>query len=316
MQPIYLNAAASIHPQGIIEGVPFLQAHEPDYKTRITNSNLRRRMSRIVRMGVACGLECLGSTPPEEIDAIITGTGLGCLADTEKFLNTIIDHEEQLLNPTPFIQSTFNTIGAQLALILQIHGYNTTYVHRGISFESALLDGMMHIAEGDRNVLVGAIDEQTVASYAIQQRFGLFRHCLAGEGANFFLISREKTAHTLAEVIGIETRLQHASPQELFTYTSDFLTRHQLTAAAINYFIDGTDQADSDKSLLHTTLFPEAKRLTFKEECGEYPTASAYGLFKALNTNEVRDQSPTYTLIYTSHQHLSHTWIVIKQESK
>lgn len=37
-----------------------------------------------------------------------------------------------------------------------------TYVHRGLSFESALLDGMMRIWEGDENVLVGAIDEITL----------------------------------------------------------------------------------------------------------------------------------------------------------
>ena len=37
----------------------------------------RRRMSRMIKMGVACGLECLKDIPSEKVDAIITATGLG-----------------------------------------------------------------------------------------------------------------------------------------------------------------------------------------------------------------------------------------------
>jgi len=144
-------------------------------------------MSRIVKMGVACGLECMGELSPEKIGGIITATGLGCLVDTEKFLNNLLDNEERMLNPTPFIQSTFNTIGAQIALIHQIHAYNMTYVHRGLSFESALLDAMMKIEEGSENILVGAMDEMTETSYIIQQRLGLLKGIEAGVGAKFFL---------------------------------------------------------------------------------------------------------------------------------
>ena len=169
MQPVYIQRIASIHPQGnhsqennpkvndspdVAANRPFLQACEPDYKDIIANATLRRRMSRIVKMGVACGLECMGELSPEKIEGIITATGLGCLVDTEKFLNNLLDNEERMLNPTPFIQSTFNTIGAQIALIHQIHAYNMTYVHRGLSFESALLDAMMKIEEGSENILV------------------------------------------------------------------------------------------------------------------------------------------------------------------
>lgn len=170
MQPVYIQRIASIHPQGnhsqennpkvndsldVAANRPFLQACEPDYKDIIANATLRRRMSRIVKMGVACGLECMGELSPEKIGGIITATGLGCLVDTEKFLNNLLDNEERMLNPTPFIQSTFNTIGAQIALIHQIHAYNMTYVHRGLSFESALLDAMMKIEEGSENIQIG-----------------------------------------------------------------------------------------------------------------------------------------------------------------
>ena len=89
MCPVYINRIASIHAESSNEK-PYFSAQEPDYKEMITNANLRRRMSRMIKMGVACGLECLKDISPEKVDAIITATGLGCLADTEKFMNALM----------------------------------------------------------------------------------------------------------------------------------------------------------------------------------------------------------------------------------
>ena len=58
MCPVYINRIASIHAESSNEK-PYFSAQEPDYKEMITNANLRRRMSRMIKMGVACGLECL-----------------------------------------------------------------------------------------------------------------------------------------------------------------------------------------------------------------------------------------------------------------
>lgn len=56
MCPVYINRIASIHAESRNEK-PYFSAQEPDYKEMITNANLRRRMSRMIKMGVACGLE-------------------------------------------------------------------------------------------------------------------------------------------------------------------------------------------------------------------------------------------------------------------
>ncbi|MCD8270489.1 MAG: beta-ketoacyl synthase chain length factor [Parabacteroides sp.] len=144
MKPVYIEKIAATFEK--TAGGYSLK--EPDYKLLISNATLRRRMSRIVRMGVTIGLQCLEGTT-SSVDAILTATGLGCLADTEKFMNTILDHNEELLAPTVFIQSTFNTVGAQIVLLTGNHSYNNTYVHRAFSLESALLDGIFAFA-GER----------------------------------------------------------------------------------------------------------------------------------------------------------------------
>ncbi|MEF9987295.1 MAG: beta-ketoacyl synthase chain length factor [Bacteroidales bacterium] len=165
----------------------------PDIKDLIPNANMRRRMSHILKMGVGTAMECLKGVDYNSIDAIITATALGCLEDSEKFLKSIIDNNEQLLNPTPFIQSTFNTIGGQIALITGNHCYNVTYSHREHSFESGLLDAIMLLQDGEaKNVLLGAVDETTATQVKIMERMGLYRDkTIPGEGANFFIISSE-----------------------------------------------------------------------------------------------------------------------------
>lgn len=320
MQPIYIRHTASIHPQGNPENHPYLSACEPDYKGIITNATLRRRMSRIVKMGVACGLECIDGMASENIQGIITATGLGCLADTEKFLNTLIENEERMLNPTPFIQSTFNTIGAQIALFRQIHAYNMTYVHRGLSFESALLDGMLKIWEGADNILVGAIDEITDTSCAIQQRLGLLKGMQAGEGAQFFLLSREAGEHPLAEIIGIDIFAGQQTAEELNTRISCFLQRNGLKTQDIHWLMTGKSAEKETackgnaiyEELLNSSLFSSSIHLGFKHECGEYPTASAYAVWKAVKETQQCDRT-TNILIYNHHHSINHSLILIRK---
>lgn len=339
MQPIYIRHTASIHPQGNPENHPYLSACEPDYKGIITNATLRRRMSRIVKMGVACGLECIDGMTSENIQGIITATGLGCLADTEKFLSTLIENEERMLNPTPFIQSTFNTIGAQIALFRQIHAYNMTYVHRGLSFESALLDAMLKIWEGADNILVGAIDEMTDTSYAIQQRLGLLKGMQAGEGSQFFLLSREAGEHPLAEIIGIDTFAGQQTAEELKTRILGFLQRNELDTQDIDWLITGMNKQSQQEDytmvekkdiitkeekeiackgnaiyeeLLNSSLFSSSIHLGFKHECGEYPTASAYAVWKAVKEAQQCDRT-TNILIYNHHHSINHSLILIRK---
>lgn len=316
MQPVYINQIASIHAEADTR-LPYLSACEPDYKSIITNATLRRRMSRIIKMGVACGLECIESLPSEDVDAIITATGLGCLADTEKFLNSIIDNKEQLLNPTPFIQSTFNTIGAQIAIIRQIHAYNMTYVHRGVSFESALLDGIMKIWEGNKNVLVGAIDEITPNSYAIQQRLGLLKDIQAGEGSQFFLLGHQQTASTFAELKGVTTFIHTHSVAEVTAQIHRFLQQYQLTPEQIDWFITGKNgnaKEDAIYTELEDSLFPTARWSTFKDECGEYPTASSYALWKTAKAFSEDAVSEKAALIYNHYHTTDHSLILIRQK--
>lgn len=208
----YIRSTGNVSPQHSFRNASFLAAPvahvgnrlncvEPDYKT-IIDVKLIRRMSRVIKMGVAAAMECLHEAGITMPDAIVTGTAYGCLEDTGIFLSKMVEQREELLAPTAFIQSTHNTVGAQIALMLHCNGYNNVFVHRGFSFECALQDAMMLLHEGEaRTVLVGGLDEITNDSHRILSRFNLYKRphisslelfnvaskgTIAGEGAAFF----------------------------------------------------------------------------------------------------------------------------------
>lgn len=183
------------HKHLYISDVLYISSDEPDYKEVITDANLRRRMGRLLKMAVWCGLKSLEGVPSERVAGIITSTGAGFMKDTISFGSSIFDREETLLNPSPFMQSTFNTASGYIALIRKIHAYNTTYVQRADGFAASLVDAAMLLDDaGEGNVaLVGAFDEVTPEVDVIRQRLGLYRvgdgFLPLGEGAAAFLLS-------------------------------------------------------------------------------------------------------------------------------
>lgn len=186
------------HKHLYISGTSYVSADEPDYKEVITDANSRRRMGRLLKMAVWCGLKSLDGVPSERVAGIITSTGAGFMKDTISFGSSIFDREETLLNPSPFMQSTFNTASGYIALIRKIHAYNTTYVQQADGFAASIIDAAMLLDDaGEGNVaLVGAFDEVTPEVDVIRQRLGLYRvgdgFLPLGEGAAAFLLSAAK----------------------------------------------------------------------------------------------------------------------------
>lgn len=132
---------------------------EIDYKNHI-NPNKLRRLSPILRISLVAAKSC-ASKINSPIDGIIVGTGLGCLTDTEKFLDNIYNTKDEMLSPTAFIQSTHNTIAGQISLELNNHSYNMTHTQNDISFEMALIDGILCCNEDENSfIMVGCADEK------------------------------------------------------------------------------------------------------------------------------------------------------------
>jgi 3-oxoacyl-(acyl-carrier-protein) synthase len=345
---MYIRATGNISPQKtfghqLLADAPVeytgnrLTCLEPDYKEFIDPKQIRR-MSRIIRMGVAAAMECLQEAGVKVPDAIVTGTAYGCLEDTNSPQSKMVEFNEELLTPTSFIQSTHNTIGAQIGLMLQCNNYNNAFVHRGFSFESALLDGMMLIKENEAtNVLVGAIDEITNSSHTILNRLGLYKQgpassldiyknqtkgTIAGEGAAFFLLTSEHSSTDYAKLEGLHTFYKPEGITEIEKQINSFLERQSISMNEIDLVITGKNgDASSDEvyDQLSKTVFSSQDFINYKYLCGEYPTAASFAMWLAATTNKVGklpailsaavspDKKINRILIYNHYQGIHHS---------
>ena len=149
-----------------------LRHPDPDYAGMFPVMEARR-LSRLMKRALAVSQQTLAQADIAIPDAIISGTGLGCIENTEIFLRSLLALSEAPLRPTHFMQSTHNTISSLIAIKLHCHGYNATYSQGGISFESALLDAFVQLQSGViGNALVGAFEEMTPDYAAMLEKTG------------------------------------------------------------------------------------------------------------------------------------------------
>ncbi|MES2762570.1 MAG: beta-ketoacyl synthase chain length factor [Bacteroidota bacterium] len=277
--------------------VDYFDAVEPSYKEYIA-PNLLRRMGRAIKMGVAAANLAIKQAEAKKVDAIITGTGLGCFEDSERFLLALLNNDEQFLTPTSFIQSTHNTVGSQIALIMKCHDYNFTYVHRGFSFESTLQDAMMLFAEGKETILVGGIEEHTPNFIILNRKANKFQQQHIGsafwtsttpgiqmsEGTAFFVLNKSKSEKSLASLDGIQTLYKPKTEQEILNKLTTFLKAHSLTLSDIDVTLMGfCGDVNFDEKLqkLLPAIEKESLAACFKNVSGEYHTASAFAMWTA-----------------------------------
>lgn len=288
----------------------FLKCIEPSYRDYL-DPVMARRMGRIIKMGIAAAIEALKDAKTEMPDAIITGTALGCLGDTEKFLSAIIADDEQFLTPTSFIQSIQNTVSAQIALQLKCTNHNFTFVHKGFSFESALLDALMLLEENDaENILVGGLDEMTEKNLLIYSRLNNWKKenirsnelfaqksegTIAGEGASFFVMSKKSSANDYAKLLAVKTIYRPAGAETINEAIESLLNENKLTKndlSLVLYGLNGDSRSDyfiEDVRNNHLKNIPVG---VFKHLCGEYQTSGAFAMWLAamiLKTQSVPD---------------------------
>ncbi len=316
-----------------------MTAIEPEYKQFILPMKLRR-MSRVVKMGVATTLECLKEAGIEKPEAIITCTGWGCLTDTFKFLEEIGAKQEQTLSPATFIQSTHNTVGGQIALLLECQAYNSVYVNDSSSFEHGLLDALLLLEEGKDFVLVGGLDELTETDFKLKDQAGwwkteldtpylfqsITKGSIAGEGSAFFLLNKNPIKVSPSCILGIKLT-QHKAPN---IGLSDLLSDNNLLPHEIDLVISGINGDKRTNSIymdFMQTHFKTAEHCYYKHVTGEFDSASAFALWLAdqiiqtqvvpeylkINKEQNSNRPVNHILIHHHKQPEEHAFILVSK---
>lgn len=353
MEKVYINGVGALSAQKTFDNAAFLEAFEnhdantihvvnPNYKEYISPV-AARRMEVSVKMGIAASKIALKDADITNVDAIITGTGMGCVRDSEKFLRDILDNDEQYLTPTSFIQSTHNTVGGQIALELQCKGYNFTYVHSSNSFESALLDAKLQLENNEENtILIGGVDELGEHTVAMHELINHIKSdkvkasellssktegAVFGEGANFFVLSNLKNAETYAEVAAIQ--MFNTMPMEdVESAAIRFLNSCNLAVEDVDILILGYN-GDATHDVFYDELtnkqFNKTQQAYYKHLCGEFNTASSFGFWlaskilktqtlpKFVRLNDLKTSNFKTILLYNQYRGENHSFTLLKQ---
>lgn len=353
MKKVYIQGVGSVSAQKTFDNSEFLNeitdyldnvipAYNPVYKDYIPPA-AARRMAKGIKMSAVASKIALTEAGLENVDAIITGTGMGCLRDSEKFVSAIIDNNEEYLTPTSFIQSTHNTVGGQIALGLGCKGYNFTYVHSSISFESALLDAKMQLELNEAStILVGGVDELADHTVAIHKTINHVKSeevsmanlltsgtegAVFSEGANFFVLSNENNKNCYAELVAIAT-FNTLPKEELTKAATTFLSENDLSVQDIDLLVLGNNGDvvyDDYYNVLSEALFSETPQVYYKHLCGEFNTASSFGLWlasKILKTqsvpdvvclNELKTSKLKTVLLYNQYRGQNHSFTLVRK---
>ena len=352
MSAVYINSAACISVQDTLNdnffetlkpenSVQILKAIEPNYKEFIPPA-MSRRMSKSVKMSSVASTKALQEAGIEKPDAIIVGTGMGCSQDSEKFLKNVLENNEEFLTPTFFIQSTHNTVSGQIALGLQCHGYNFTYVNPSSSLEFSMLDAKLQINDGDaKTVLVGSTDEQTERTMELYKLSNSIKKeenlpvdylnsksegVIWGEGSSFFVLGNEKTENSYAQLKDIQI-INKLKLNETKKFVEGFLAKNNLTNDDIDAVILGFS-GDSKSDVYYqnaSELLQNSSLLYYKHLSGDFNTASGFSTFMAcqilknqeipevMKINDAKKESIKNILLYNHFGGKDHSLVLLEK---
>lgn len=294
---IYINGAEQISIQKplseewidnpILYDEQYTRSIDPDFKSYLSPLEARR-MGKILKRALVTSISLLNKVSIEHPEAIITGTGLGCIENTELFLDSLCKNGETLLKPTYFMQSTHNTISSLLAIQTKSHGYNVTYAHKGLSFDSALFDAYLQLKLGKiNNALVGGHDEMTPSYFRLLEKInyvGGTMKGVAGEVSVSTILSLEKD-NSLCELLGIRI-IYKPTPSKLRVILEQLLIENNLNFSDIDAImtgINGNSINDNVYTEYINALSATLPLIKYKHIFGECYTSSGLGLYAAAN---------------------------------
>ena len=277
---------------------PYVRSLDPNFRDWL-NPLESRRMGKILKRALVTAQKVMHDSGVQQPDAVITGTGLGCIENTELFLDQLCREGEEMLKPTYFMQSTHNTISSLISIHDHLHGYNTTYSHKSVSFDSALLDAFTQLRLGDiQTALVTGNDEMTPTYFSILQRAGYVGQpgqVAAGETSVAMMLTTDP-ADALCEIEEVSMSVRGV----------------QQPFAPADLLVLGTNGVPQNDQLYREVAqhMPGVETFEYKRLFGESYTVSGLGIYAAAH---LLSQGRAGRVLFVNHSdNLNVTFVTLK----
>ena len=277
---------------------PYVRSLDPNFRDWL-NPLESRRMGKILKRALVTAQKVMHDSGVQQPDAVITGTGLGCIENTELFLDQLCREGEEMLKPTYFMQSTHNTISSLISIHDHLHGYNTTYSHKSVPFDSAFLDAFTQLLLGDiQTALVTGNDEMTPTYFSILQRAGYVGQpgqVAAGETSVAMMLTTDP-ADALCEIEEVSMSVRGV----------------QQPFAPADLLMLGTNGVPQNDQLYREVAqqMPGVETFEYKRLFGESYTVSGLGIYAAAH---LLSQGRAGRVLFVNHSdNLNVTFVTLK----
>lgn len=265
-----------------------------------------RRAGRFIKMVCAGAMACLSEIPPETLKDKRTGiflaTGLGNGDEILPFVTQVFKHDGGFPSPNQFANSVSNAAAFFLARTSDIRGVILTVSDEELSFEAALWMAQSYLESGEIDLaLVGGCDVYTPTIEEYRERMNTSsancRDLPIGEGSSWLLLGLDQPER-IGEILTVQMHSAAITPAE-YLGSEDYSLL--ISAAKDNLhriWLPGFRLRNPDA--------PQGFGLhDYLQSCGIHPTASAFGMARAMRTN------PASLLIHYNHLASGRTAVIV-----
>jgi len=194
-----------------------------------------------------------------------------------------------------------------------------------------------------KNALIGGFDEITDKQLTLYKRLNYYKSDLksnlgvlenkspgtiAGEGNTFFLITKEKPQNCYGCIDDMSSFSNPENSDVVFQNIEAFIKSNKLDYSDIDLIVTGINGDKEFDRVYYEMIekyFPGKPATFFKHLCGEYHTASAFGMWLAANIlknkaipeivklNSFSDSAPKRILFYNHYRNINHSLILLSQ---
>jgi 3-oxoacyl-[acyl-carrier-protein] synthase II len=202
------------------------QVEDPEYNRYIKPANLRRmdRISRMVTASMKLAIQDASlQMDKEDLDrvGIMIGTGLGSSKTVDLFFRDLVQKGPHEVAPLLFQTSVPNAICSHASIEFGIKGINTTFSHKEVSAESAIVHAFKALRCGKAEVIcAGGGDEISEPLYNVYATLGTLSPQRSPYPEGMRPFDRTRNGFVLGEGCGIlvmET-LDHARARRASCY--------------------------------------------------------------------------------------------------
>jgi 3-oxoacyl-(acyl-carrier-protein) synthase len=276
IEPPVPNASLLVHSCGTLAGAETL------------SPNQRRRLNRMVQMALIAARSSHATNTTQRV-AVAMGTGMGCLEEGAAFIENMISKDEREPMPARFPGSVHNAPAAQIAIDQHAHGLNAAPTMGEISFECAMWQAMSQLWSGEADrAVAGAVDELNKYVLAIGKRWGLWtEQTRPGEGAVAAnLVLPEKATEPLAKIVAVHLgRFRRPFDANM---EADWIAS-KINLQTVDVVLSGAGGLPDLDPMYAAAIAKLGQRAgkalehqTYKQLCGEFHAASAFGFSRAV----------------------------------